>query len=152
MRGIEFEISSPGALAAMITASVFATARIVLTARAPVLVVGAGTRPRDAVLDEHDVAVVVGLCLAVGDVRDEHPALGRHAELEAFVFSAKVVPAALFGRVDTTFRSAVCFRHGFLGNEKPGPGVPAPGPIPKPRGGPGFSTILYTLHGLKVSP
>jgi len=71
-----------------------------------VLVVGAGTRPRDAVLDGDNVAVLVGLCLAVGNVRDEHPALGRHAELEALELGAKLVAPALFGRVDTVFRSA----------------------------------------------
>ena len=60
--------------------------------------------------------MVVGLCLAVGDVRDEHPALGRHAELEALVARSALVASALFDRVDTrtVFCFAGCFRHGFL--------------------------------------
>jgi hypothetical protein len=102
-----------------------------------VLLVGTGTVGDAPGVDRDDVSVLGSDVFAVGVIRDEDPSLGRNAEAEL------LESGATFVEVGTAKFGAGFSRHGFLGNEKPGPGVPAPGPIPKAPRGPVFSIYAY---------
>jgi hypothetical protein len=101
-----------------------------------VLLVGTGTVGDAPGVDRDDVSVLGSDVFAVGVIRDEDPSLGRNAEAEL------LESGATFVEVGTAKFGAGFSRHGFLGNEKPGPALQRRANSKAPRG-PVFSIYAY---------